>query len=400
MPAFEYTALDARGARRRGVLAGDSARQVRERLRAQGLVPVAVAPVEGAGPRGARGPRLAGGELALITRQLATLLAAALPVDEALAALERQAHQARVRRVLAGVRARVAEGEPLAAALGAFPRAFPPLYRAAVAAGEQSGRLAAVLERLAGYVETREVLRQRLALALVYPAILTVVALAVALGLVAYVVPQVLEIFRHTGQPLPALTRGLLAASHALREWGPAAAALGALAAAGIAALLRHGPARLRWDRLRLRLPVLGPLALAAETARLARTLAMLTGAGIPVLQALGIAREVLGNRALREALAEAERRVAEGEPLSRALAAGGRFPPLAAHLAASGESSGRLPAMLERLAEVEEREAEARTGLLLALLEPALILLMGGLVLAIVLAVLLPVFELNQLVR
>ena len=143
MPAFEYTALDARGARRRGVLAGDSARQVRERLRAQGLVPVAVAPVEGAGPRGARGPRLADGELALLTRQLATLLAAALPVDEALAALERQARQARVRRILAGVRARVAEGEPLAAALGAFPRAFPPLYRAAVAAGEQSGRLAA-----------------------------------------------------------------------------------------------------------------------------------------------------------------------------------------------------------------------------------------------------------------
>ena len=410
MPAFEYQALDSGGRTRNGVQEGDSARQVREQLRERGLTPMGVTEVadSGAGVRRAgngearagRGARRASpADLALVTRQMATLIRSGLPLEEVLRITSRQTERKHLKGVLLAVRTRITEGQGLADALAAFPRVFPDIYRASVAAGEQSGHLDGVLERLAEYAEKRQQMRQKIQLALFYPLLLTVMAVLVTVALLGYVVPEVVQVFANIGQDLPALTVGLIAVSDAVREYGLHAALvllIGGLAAARM--LRRPGPKR-AWHQWQLRVPLLGRLVRGANTARFARTLAIVSNSGVPILEALRIAGGVVGNVPMREAVETASREVREGGALAGSLERSGYFPPMTVHLIASGEASGNLDQMLQRAAESQEQELEATTGMLVGLFEPALILVMGGVVLLIVLAILLPIFEMNQLV-
>ncbi|MGM0412985.1 MAG: type II secretion system inner membrane protein GspF [Pseudomonadota bacterium] len=404
MAAFEYTALDRRGREKKGVLEGDTARQIRGRLRDQGWSPVSVEPVEER-KGGGRGPRLqfqrgiSGNDLAVVTRQLATLVSSGMPVESALATVGEQTERMRVRRVVLGVRSRILEGYGFAEALAGFPRVFPDLYRATVAAGEHAGHLDAILERLADYTENSQAVGQKLMVALIYPALVSLVAVGVVLVLLAYVVPEVVRVFEGMDQELPLLTRVLIGLSDGVRDWGPLIGLLLGLAAAAGAWILRREGPRLRFDRWLLRLPLIGRVLRALNAARFARTLAILADAGVPVLDGLRIAAEVVRNRAMRAGVEEAARRVREGSAISKALAACGFFPPLTIHLVASGEASGRLETMLERAADAQEKELEGFTAALMGLLEPILILVMGGVVLVIVLAILLPIFDMNQLV-
>lgn len=407
MPAYEYQALDARGRTRKGVAEADSARGVRARLRQDGLLPVAVVEVAepvrrgagaGSGMAGVRG--IGALDLALATRQMATLARAGLPVEEILGTVARQTEKVRVRNVLTAVRTRVMEGHSLAAALAAFPRVFPELYRMTVAAGEQSGHLDQVLERLADYTESRQGLRQKISMALFYPVILTMVALAVTIALLTFVVPEVVQVFAGLGQELPLLTRSLIMASDALRDYGLWVAA--GLVVLGLLwlRLLRYDAWRYRYHAFVLRLPLFGRLTRGLNTARFARTLSILAGSGVPVLEALRTGGQVIANRPMRAAVEQAAQRVREGTDMGRALEQSGYFPPMTVHLIKSGESSGRLNEMLERAAETQERELETRIAMAVGLFEPLLIVTMGAVVLTIVLAILLPIFELNQLVN
>lgn len=404
MAAFRYEAYDAAGHLQKGVLEADTARQLRAKLREQGLLVAAVealteAAVTGGGSFTWR-RRLSGAQLSLITRQFATLLAAGLPVEQTLNALIEQADTDYQRHVLAGVRGEVLAGHPLARALQKYPRVFPELYVTLVAAGEQSGKLGEVMERLADYTESHQALRQKVGLAFVYPAIVTLVAGAVVLGLLAYVVPQVVSVFANTNQTLPWLTRALIGLSDFLRaSWWLWLIAIVVAAWAARRALTHPGP-RLRFHRLLLRLPLVGTMVRGVNSAQLASTLGILVGSGVPLLTALQAGAGVVGNLPMRQAVEEAARRVREGGSLSRALAAAKLFPPMLVHMIASGEASGRLVHMLERAAEQQSREMENRVMGLTSLLEPLLIVVMGGVVLVIVLAILLPIFEMNQLVR
>ncbi|RJQ49577.1 MAG: type II secretion system protein GspF [Gammaproteobacteria bacterium] len=404
MSAFEYLALDTAGRRHKGVLEADSARQIRGQLRERGMTPLSVEEVRKREARARvaftfqRGVSVTG--LALITRQLATLVRAALPVEEALRVAAQQNEKPRLRNMLMGVRGRILEGHTLAHALGDFPHVFPALYRSTVAAGEQSGHLESVLERLADYAEAHQQLRQKLGLALIYPAIMTVVALAIVIGLLTYVVPQVVEVFENIGQKLPLLTRGLIAVSDFLRAYG-LLLALG-LIAAGVTFRfsLRQPAARYRFHQFVLRLPLIGRLTRGVNAARFARTFSILTASSVPVLEGLRISAEVIGNLPMRKAVEEAAVRVREGASLHKSLDATQLFPPMLINLIASGEASGNLGDMLERAAQSQEREMETLMAAMLALFEPLLIVTMGAIVLVIVLAILLPIFDLNQMVK
>jgi len=403
MGAFEYTAVDGTGRQRRGVLDGDTARQVRQTLRDRGLIPVDVSEVVEKKGGSRRGFSLRRGispmDLALVTRQLATLVRSSMPLEESLLAISQQSEKARLKSIMLGVRSRVMEGHTLAEGLADFPQAFPELYRATVAAGEQSGHLDAILERLADYAETRQQLRQRVMHALIYPTILTVLAVLIVSGLLVYVVPQVVGVFENTGQQLPGLTAGLIAMSDFLRAHG--LVLLGILIVLFIAArriLRQPGPQR-RYHRFLLRVPIVGRLTRGINTARFTRTLSILAGSGVPVLESLRIAGEVINNIPMREAVEETSLRVREGAPIAASLSASRLFPPMTLHLISSGEASGELENMLERAAVNQEREVDSLIATMLSILEPALILLMGALVLMIVLAILMPIFELNQLV-
>ncbi|MGM0593463.1 MAG: type II secretion system inner membrane protein GspF [Pseudomonadota bacterium] len=404
MGAFEYTALDDRSREKRGVLEGDTARQIRQQLREQGLIPLqveAVAEREGQ-PRGQLLPRrgIRPAELALLTRQLATLISAALPLEEALRTVAQQSERPRLKSLMLAVRSRVLEGHTLADGLGAFPHVFPEIYRTTVSAGEQAGHLEVVLERLADYTEKRQQMRQKIMLALFYPAILTVIAILVTVGLLTYVVPEVVKVFDNTGQELPALTAGLIALSEFLRASGIYLFIALAGAVAAIRYLLKKPSLRQRWHRFQLRLPLIGRLARGLNSARFARTFSILNASGVPVLDGMRISAEVLGNLPMREGVRDAARRVREGAPIARALEHSGYFPPMTLHLIASGESSGRIDTMLERAADDQERELEGTVALLMGVFEPLLILTMGVVVLLIVLAILLPIFDMNQMVQ
>lgn len=407
MSGYKYEALAPDGKVRRGVLESDSPRQARARLREQGLLPVevdAIAQHEAEGSpataRRVRRRRLGAAALALLTRQLATLLGAGLTIEQALNALIDQAERDAERQILAAVRGDVLAGQPLARALGRHPAAFPEVYVTLVDAGERSGRLADVLARLADYTEEREQLRGKVGLAFVYPLLVTIVAVTVVTGLLVYVVPQVVQVFQNSNQQLPFLTRALIGLSHFLRVYGGfVVIALVAAVVAGRAAL---AVPRLRalWHARLLRLPVVGALVRGLNTARLAATLAILVGSRVPLLASLRAGAGVVSNLPMKHALEDAAARVQEGASLSRSLGASRLFPPLMVHMIASGESSGRLGEMLERTATQSTRELERRIAAFVALLEPLLIIAMGGIVLAIVLAILLPIFELNQIVR
>ncbi len=403
MGAFEYTAVDAGGKERKGILEGDTARQVRQLLRERQLLPLTVTEVAEREASRQQSftlrPTMSANDLALVTRQLATLVQSSLPLEEALLAVSEQTESPRVKSVLIGVRSKVMEGHTLADGFADFPKAFPEIYRATVSAGEQSGHLDAVLERLADYTEGRQVLRQKIQHAMIYPVVLTALALLIVSGMLVYVVPKVVGVFSNTGRELPGLTVFLIALSDFMREYGLLLVA--SLVAAGFAArraLRQPGPRRWR-DALLLRIPLVAKLVRGSNTARFTRTLSILTGSGVPVLEALRISAEVVTNVPMREAVEAAATRVREGAPIGKSLAVGGYFPAICVHLISSGEASGELDTMLTRAATNQEREMDGLIAALLGILEPALIVSMGVIVLVIVLAILLPIFELNQLV-
>mgnify|MGYP001398912575 FL=1 len=404
MGAFEYQALDARGKQRRGVLEGDTARQVRQKLREQGWIPMEVEEIAQRGERRAgfsmqlsRGASAA--EVALITRQLATLVGSGLPLEEALQAVARQSEKPRLRNMMAAVRSRVMEGHTLADGLAAYPRAFPELFRATVAAGEQTGHLDVVLERLADYTESRQHMRQKVQLALFYPIGLLIVAVSVVLLLLTYVVPKITEVFSDVGQDLPGLTVAMINISSFLRDYGIWLVPVIGLLIIGFSYAMRGLSFRRTVHRFLLRMPLVGRLNRAVNAGRFARTFSILAGSGVPVLEALRIAAQVISNVPMREAVEDAASRVREGTSISKALERSGQFPPMMLHLISSGEASGQLQSMLERAAINQEREVEGTIASLMAVFEPVLILVMGGLVLLIVLSVLMPIFQLNQLV-
>jgi len=402
IPAFRYEAVDARGKPCRGLVDAETVRQVRDRLRGDGLTPtvieaagVAAAPAGGVDYR-----RIAPTLLALSTRQLATLLRSGMPLDQALSAVAEQADDKRVAGLFDQLRGHIASGESLAAALARWPRTFSDLYRGLVAVGAETGRLPDVMERLADYLEARQAMLQKFTLALIYPALVTIIALAVIVALLVYVVPQVVSVYQQSRQTLPWLTQALIAVSAFVRATGWFWVAGGALAATAFVIADRRPSFRLAWHAHLLRVPVVGRLVRAIDTARFASTLAILTASGAPLLRSLDAACGVMWALPLRHAGAAAAALVREGVSLARALKEQRVFPPVLIHLVANGESSGRLAPMLERAAEELERESERRLAWFAALLQPALIVAMGAVVLALVLAVMLPIVSMNQLIR
>ena len=401
MPSYQYEAVDASGRNERGMIDADSERSARQALRARGLLPLSLRETrKRAGQGRSIGTKISDADLGWLTRQLASLLAARLPLEAALRATMEQAERKHVAQTLAAVRDDVRAGHRLGEALAAHPKDFPDIYLALVDAGEQSGDLAQVLERLADYIESRGALRNKVLTAFIYPVIVTLVSIGIVIFLLSYVVPQVVGAFSQAHQTLPLLTRMMLAASGFTTDWG-------LVVALGLAALialwrlrLRNPAARLAWDARVLRLPVMGRYAMGVDVARFSATLAILTGSNVPLLTALDASRRTLKNRKLQAAVDEATSRVREGSPLAQALQVQKVFPPLLIHLVGSGERTGELPAMLDRAANVLSIELERRAMTMTAVLEPMMILIMGGIVLVIVLAVMMPIIEINQLVQ
>jgi len=403
MGAFEFVALDKSGKESKGLLEGDTPRHVRQILRERQLLPVSVTEVAKKESRRQSNFSIRRGmsasELALLTRQLATLSQAGLPLEEALLAVSQQNENPRTKSILLGVRSRVMEGHSLADGLADFPQAFPELYRATVAAGEQSGHLDAVLERLAEFTETRQVLQQQIRNALIYPIALVVTAVGIISFMLAYVVPKVVYIFENYDQQLPLLTRIMIGASDFIRDYW-VALIIGIIATVyGIRQLLKkEGPKR-KFHHLLLRLPVVSKLTRGINTARFTQTLSILAGSGVPILESLRIAAQVVVNVPMREAVEEASLRIREGAMISRSLAASRLFPPMTTHLISSGEASGRLEEMLHRAATNQEREVDGLIATLLGIMQPLLVIVMAAIVLMIVLAILLPIFEINTLI-
>ena len=404
MPAYRFDALDAQGKPRRGLLDAENARAARSQLRAQALVPMDVQPVgDESAQRGAqrlRGRAFSATELAVWTRQLAGLVSAGLPLERALTALADESESPRQRELVAHLRSEVNAGSTFARALAGAPREFDEVYRAVIAAGEQSGALGGVLERLADDLEERHALRSKLIGAALYPAIVSLVAVVIVIFLVSYVVPQVAGVFISSKRALPALTVGMLAVSDFVRNWGWWVLAALLAAVASLRWALRSEAFRLRYDAAWMTLPLLGRLSRSYNAARFAGTLAMLANAGVPILKALQAAAETLGNRALRADAMEALVQVREGAPLASALAARKRFPGLLAMFARLGEQTGQLPQMLDRAARQLSGEVQRRALAVATLLEPLLIVVMGAVVMVIVLAVLLPIIQLNTWVK
>jgi general secretion pathway protein F len=404
MGAFEYTAVDNSGRERKGVLEGDTARQVRQSLRDQALLPITVMEVATEERRQKKvrysfRHGLSATDLSLITRQLATLVHSGLPLDEALQAVSEQTEKPRVKSVLLGVRAKVLEGHSLADGLGDFPAVFPELYRATVGAGEQSGHLDTVLERLADYTESREQLRSKTLAAMLYPVMLFVVCTGIVFLLLTFVVPKIVKQFENSKAALPILTQGLILISDFARNWGWLVIIVAGLGFWLFRRWLRDPAALRRYHHVLLRLPLIGKVVRGNNTARFARTLSTLTSSAVPVLEALRISGEVVTNLPMREAVQDAAARVREGAAIARSLAATRMFPPMMIHLIASGETSGDLETMLDRAATNPEREMDTILSTVVGLLGPLMILVMGGFVLLIVLAMLLPIFQLNELI-
>ena len=404
MGAFQYVAVDPTGREHRGVLEGDTPRHVRQLLRDRQLLPLEVAEVESrertAQHQWSLRRGISGLDLALVTRQLATLVRAGLPLDEALLAVSEHSEKARLKSIILGVRAKVIQGHTLAAGLDDFPHAFPPVYRATVSAGEQAGQLDAVLERLADYTESRHGLRQKVTQAMIYPIVLTSIAFFIVTLMLVYVVPKVVNVFETTGQQLPLMTRALIAVSSLLQHWGWALALGLVLLGVGIRRVLRQESARRRVHWWLLKAPIIGRVTRGLNTARFTRTLSILTSSGVPALEALRISASVIANLPMRSAVEEAAVRVREGGAIGRSLSQSKLFPPMSIHLISSGEASGELDSMLERAANHQENEMDSLLATMLSVLEPLLIVIMGLMVLSIVMAILLPIFQINQLVR
>src|SRR5690554_6245221 len=403
MPAYDYKALDAKGRQKRGVMEADAPRAVRQQLRQMGMTPlevelVARKPVR-VNPLSSRGS-LAASDLALITRQLATLIQSSIPVEQALSATAQQSAKPRMRSMLIAIRAKVMEGYTLADSLGEFPRAFPRLYRSTVAAGEHAGHLDLVLNRLADYTESRQEAQQKIQLAAIYPIILSVVAISIVIFLLTYVVPDIIEVFLKQGQDLPGLTVAMLAVSEFLAAYGVYLLILLIAAGIGLRAALAKPGFRMRFHKQLLHLPLFAGMVRGVNTARYASTLSILTTSGVPLVDAMKIAGEVLSNDHLRQELREAARKVSEGGSLQRALDQTGYFPPMMLHMIASGEASGELDSMLERTARMQENTLQSKIAAIVGLFEPLMLLVMGVVVLIIVLAIMLPILNMSNLVR
>jgi general secretion pathway protein F len=403
MGAFEFVALDKGGKESKGLLEGDTPKHVRQMLRERQLLPISVTEVARKESRRQSAFSLRRGlsasELALLTRQLATLSQAGLPLEEALLAVSEQNENPRAQSILLGVRSRVMEGHSLADGLADFPQAFPELYRATVAAGEQSGHLDGVLERLADFTESRQILQQTVRNALIYPIALCVTAVGIISFMLAYVVPKVVYIFENYDRQLPLLTRIMIGASDFIRDyWIALIIGTGAIVY-GIRQLLKKDGPKRKYHRLLLRLPVVSKLTRGINTARFTQTLSILAGSGVPILEALRIAAQVVVNVPMREAVEEASLRIREGAMISRSLAASRLFPPMTTHLISSGEASGKLEEMLARAATNQEREVDGLIATLLGIMQPLMVIIMAAIVLMIVLAILLPIFEINTLI-
>jgi general secretion pathway protein F len=396
MPTFEFTAIDRDGHTRSGTMASRSSEAARKALTSRGLVATRVS-VSAMARTSAQSMRLGDNSLGLITRQLATLVTVA-PVEEALRTLTEQSENRRQREVLVRVHTSVVEGVRLSDAMARLGPAFPPTYRAMVAAGETSGALPQILERLAELLEKQQEMRSKITSALVYPIVLAVVAMGVIVALMTFVVPKVVEQFDTSGQQLPWLTNAMIAISHAMLAWGWAIALAIAGSLIGAAWLLAWPGPRLAFDAALLRVPIVGRLLRNMEAAGLARSLATMIASGLPILEALHLAAKTTGNTVIRAAVREMAVSVHAGTGLSSAMRRAGVFPPLLVNLAASGESGGKLEPMLERAAEYLERDFRTATSVALSLLEPAIIVVMGGIVCLVILSILLPILQINTL--
>ena len=404
MGAFEYTALDTAGREQNGVLEGDTVKHIRQLLRERQLLPVTVAEVKHGEAKRQRGFTLqrsvSASDLSLLTRQLATLVKAGLPLEEALLAVSQQSEKPRVQSIMLGVRAKVMEGHTLADGFGEFPKVFPEIYRSTVSAGESSGRLDNILERLADYTENREVTRQKVVGAMLYPVVLSVICLGIVIGMMVYVVPKVIEVFEASKGRLPFATQALIFVSDFLRNYGIYLGIGIIVAFVTFFYWLKSPDNRRRFHRFQLHVPLVGRLTRGFNTARFTRTFSILTASAVPVLEAMRIAGEVVTNLPMRDAVAAAAARVREGAPIGKSLAQSKLFPPMTVHLISSGESSGELDTMLDRAATNQERELDTMMGALVGLLGPLLIVVMGLFVMGIVFAMLMPIFEMNNLIR
>ncbi len=402
MPAYDYKALDTRCKQKTGVMEADAPRAVRQQLREKGLTPLAVEPStekqSRSNPLSRRGS-LTAADLALVTRQLSTLIQSGIPVEQALSAAAQQSSKPRIRSMLIAIRAKVMEGYSLAESLGEFPNAFPRLYRSTVSAGEHAGHLDLVLNRLADYTESRQEARQKIQLAAIYPIILSVVAISIVVFLLTYVVPDIIEVFLKQGQDLPALTQAMLNVSDFLGSYGIYLLVLLIIAVIAFRLALSRPAFRLRFHKRLLHLPLFSGMVRGVSTARYASTLSILTTSGVPLVEAMRIAGEVLSNDYLRGELRDAARKVSEGGSLHRSLDQTGYFPPMMLHMIASGEASGELDSMLERTARMQENTLQSKIAAIVGLFEPMMLLIMGVVVLIIVLAIMLPILNMSNLV-
>ncbi|CAH8228603.1 type II secretion system inner membrane protein GspF [Vibrio aestuarianus] len=403
MAAFEYKALDAKGKQKKGVIEGDNARQVRQRLKEQGLIPVEVLGTKAKAAKQEQSPfsmkrGISTPDLALITRQLSTLVQSGMPLEECLKAVSEQSEKPRIRNMLAAVRSKVTEGYTLSDSLGDYPHIFDELFRSMVAAGEKSGHLDSVLERLADYAENRQKMRSKLMQAMIYPIVLVVFAVGIVAFLLAAVVPKIIGQFVQMGQELPKSTQFLLSSSDFIQHWGIQLLVL-TIALVFLAKWLLSKPnLRLKWDRKVIYMPMIGKISRGLNTSRFARTLSICTSSAIPILEGMKVAVDVMANQYVKQQVTMAADSVREGASLRKALDQTKLFPPMMLHMIASGEQSGELESMLTRAADNQDANFESTINIALGIFTPALIALMAGLVLFIVMATLMPILEMNNL--
>lgn len=405
MAAFDYQAVDSRGKNKKGVIEGDTPRHVRNLLREQGLMPIEVTPCLQKSKQTNKksfftaGKKISAAELALITRQLSTLVESGLPIEESLMAVGEQCDKNTLKSMIMAVRTKVTEGYGLAESMAEFPQVFNRLFRAMVAAGEKSGHLDKVLDRLADYTEKRQQLRSQLIQALVYPVIMTVVATGVIAILLTAVVPKIVGQFEHMGANLPATTKFLIASSDFLRDYGLFIVVIAAALMLLWSQLLKKDSFKFAYHKRFLNIPGIGKVATSVNTARFARTLSILTASAVPLLESMKISGEVLDNLYIKQSVKESTDKVREGTSLRVSLEQTKLFPPMMLHMIASGEKSGQLEHMLGRAADNQDREFEAVMNISLKAFEPILMVVMAGVVLFIVMAILQPILQLNTLI-
>ncbi|OEE76492.1 type II secretion system inner membrane protein GspF [Vibrio ordalii] len=403
MAAFEYKALDAKGKQKKGVIEGDHARQVRQRLKEQGLIPIELIETQAKAAQREQSPfsfkrGISTPDLALITRQLSTLVQSGMPLEECLKAVSEQSEKPRIRNMLAAVRSKVTEGYTLSDSLGDYPHIFDDLFRSMVEAGEKSGHLDSVLERLADYAENRQKMRSKLQQAMIYPVVLVVFAVCIVAFLLAAVVPKIVGQFVQMGQELPKSTQFLLSSSDFIQHWGVQLLVLLVILMYLVRWLLSKPNLRLKWDKKIIGMPLIGKITRGLNTARFARTLSICTSSAIPILDGMRVAVDVMSNKYVKQQVLLAADNVREGSSLRKALEQTKLFPPMMLHMIASGEQSGELESMLTRSADNQDASFESTVNIALGIFTPALIALMAGLVLFIVMATLMPILEMNNL--